>query len=120
MIQQYIYNFLTSESGFIDNIRWGDELELTQYPGVVFKRISSPGFDQTDDKWERWRFYIIGRDPWELDALSGTLITLLNRLYGDVEGKYIDFVQLIDVSSIEKRDDNLFSLYVDFRFLYHN
>lgn len=120
MIQQYIYDFLVNESGLTDNILWGDELELESYPGIVFKRISSPGFNQTDDKWERWRFYIIGSDQWEVDSISGTLILTLNRMYGDMEGLYIDFVQLIDVSSIEKRDDEMFSLYVDFRFLYHN
>jgi hypothetical protein len=93
--------------------------EEAVYPCIVFKCISSPGLYQTEDKWERWRFYIIGPDEWEVQSISGTLIDSLNRLYGDMAGRDIDFIQKLDESSIEKREDNTFEMYVDFRILYH-
>lgn len=119
MIQQYIYDFLTAESGMIDNIYYVEKPENAEYPCIVFKCISSPGLYQTDDKWERWRFYIIGPDQWEVQSISGVLIESLNRLYGDMSGREIDYIAKLDESSIEKREDNNYEMYVDFRILYH-
>lgn len=101
------------------NIYFVEKPEEAEYPCITFKCISSPGLYQTDDKWERWRFYVIAPDQWEVQSITGELITTLDRLYGDMSGKEIDYIAKIDESSIDKRDDNNFEQYVDFRILYH-
>lgn len=125
MIEENIYNYLISFSSLTsrvnpDSIGWIDVPEEYSYPKIKFVVISKPTMYQSDDQWQRWRFYIIAVDKFECQALADILTDILNRLYGLVDGTYIDYVAKIDESPIELRDDSLYEMSIDFRVLYHN
>ena len=121
MIQQNIIAYLTGELDFIDDVFWMEQTKgETSLPHIVFKQISDPALYQSNDKWQRWRFYITGTTPLSVQELEMDLYDKLNGLSGDMEGKTLDFVQKIgDDSSIEKREDGYYQMYVDYRFIYH-
>lgn len=124
MIEDNIYNYLISLSAITDLvdpdcIGFVDVEESTTYPQIVFNCISDPQLYQTNDKWQRWRFFIFAKDKFVLREIKSELCTALNGLYDLMDTKYIDYITKLDDTLIVLRDDKIYETYVDFRILYH-
>ncbi len=124
MIEERIYNYLTSFTDVLarvnrNSIAWCDvEDKNAEYPRLTYKRISNPQLYQSTDQFQRYRFWIVGPDKFDVIALLDLLKEKLNRLYGDVDSQHFHFISLIDEGTMEKRDDGMYEIYADYRFSY--
>lgn len=124
MVEQYIYNYLISESTFTDLVDtdalgWASVSQDASYPKVVYKIIDRPRIVDASDEWQRWRFYITSDNKFEIRDIADVLTSLLNGAYGALDSGNFDFIQKLNESEITLRDDKIFQMYVDFRILYH-
>jgi hypothetical protein len=101
------------------SIGWIDVPVEVTGPKIQFKCVSDPILYQSDDRWQRWRFYIIHADKEECAATAIILKGILHRCYGLFSSTYIDYIALIDEFPIELRDDQNYEIYQDYRILYH-
>jgi hypothetical protein len=123
-IKNNIYAYLITISDLIaivpaGQIGWVDVDENTDFPRIVFRMISSPPLYQSDDQWQRWRFFCRSDSKVECENIGEILIENLNRLQGDMGGKRMSYVAKIDENEATWQD-NIYEKYVDFRFVYNN
>ena len=127
MVEERIYNYLIDADSNVDitsvvpasQIGWVDLPELTPYPQIVFKCISKPPMYQSTDQWQRWRFYILSEDKFKCQEIADLLESKLHRAYGVIDGQVFDFITKLDDSPIQRREDSIYEMYVDYRILYH-
>jgi len=124
MREENIHNYLASFADLTqqvdsENIAWVDVPQERTYPRIKYVVLSKPVFHQTDDQWQRWRFYIVGNDKYDVDLIARILKQKLNRVYGDVGGAEFDLIVMLDESEMILRDDNIYEVYQDYRVLYH-
>lgn len=122
-IKDTIFLILKSDSDLLNLVpasQMGhiDVDEDTDYPRIVYKRISAPPLYQSNDQWTRWRFYMFSESKVELENISIELTSLLHRLYGTFGSQYIDYVTIIDDVEITK-GETVYEKYTDFRIIYH-
>lgn len=89
------------------------------YPRIIYKKISSPAMYQGTDEWQRWRFYVLSQNKFDIDTIIGYITDRLNNVYGTIEDDDVDNISKIDEGMTIKRDDGIFEGYVDFRINYH-
>jgi hypothetical protein len=121
-VEENIFNYLTGKSDltlYIGKRLGWIVLEAKQYPQVTYKRIDAPGQLDYDDEWQRWRFYVMSNDKFECQTISDIIQGHLHRAYGLIDGRYFDCIVKIDQSPPEKRADNIFEQYTDYRVCYH-
>lgn len=122
--EESIYDYLTSFSDILaqvdsENIAWVDVPEERTYPRIKYVIMTQPTLFQTDDQWQRWRFYVIGADKIQVKLITDILNQKLNRAYGDIGGLEYDLIVELDRSEMLKREDRMYETYSDFRVLYH-
>lgn len=123
-IKTNIYTYLITITDLTDivpatQIGWVDVDENTDFPRIVFKMVSSPPLYQSDDQWQRWRFFCYSDSKDECEDIGEILIENLNRLQGTMGGKRMSYVAKLDEIEATKQD-NVYEKYVDFRFIYNN
>jgi len=123
-LEEIIYNYLSSISDSLNNIAiasigWLDVESNADYPRIIYKKISGSSYDQTHDKWERWRFYVTHADKFECQDIINILNKNLVGLKDKLSGQWIQSISKIDEGTIEIRDDNIYEGYVDYRFNYN-
>lgn len=89
------------------------------YPRIIYKKISSPAMHQATDEWQRWRFYALAENKFDVDTLLGYITDRLNNVYGTVGTDDIDNISKIDEGITIKRSDGIYEGYADFRINYH-
>jgi hypothetical protein len=117
-----IYDYLNSDVNFssrVNTFGFLDVPEGSPVPRVSYKVISSPTFWETDDQWQRWRFFVVAEDKFDCLEIADIIEGLLNRAYGTIGGIYFDFISRLDASEVEQRDDELYELYIDYRVKWH-
>lgn len=132
MREENIYNYLMAETEFSalldsDSIGWVSTDKNSSYPRVTYNIISRPKIVDASDEWQRWRFYLTntiidstGKDgKFVIREIADVLTDLLNGVHGTIDGVHFDFIQKIDESEINLRDDEVYEMYIDFRILYH-
>ena len=96
-----------------------DCTEDTDYPRIVFQMISDPPLYESDDRWQRWRFFVYSDLKNECLNIGDALISALHRLKDATMGDTLmDYVFKIDDSEVT-RNENIYEKYIDFRFIYH-
>lgn len=117
-----IYNYLMADTDFtslVDSLGWVSVEETSAYPRVTFNVIDAPRIYQASDEWQRWRFYIVASNKFDIESISSVLTDLLNGLYGTVGSSTVDFIQKLTESEVQMREDLIYESYIDFRILYH-
>lgn len=123
-IKDTIYTILTNDSDLIalvpaTSIGWIDVDENKDYPRIVFKLISAPPLYQSNDQWQRWRFYCYSHLKVECEDIGEALKDLLHGYKGNLVGaQYIDFISKIDEVEVT-RQEAVYEKYIDFRISYH-
>jgi hypothetical protein len=91
MIEERLYNYLVAQPEILaranrDSIAWCDvENKNAEYPRLTFKSLSKPPLYQSDDQYQRMRFWVVGPDKFDVQALLDLLKAKLHRLSGDVD-----------------------------------
>lgn len=128
MIDEAIYNHLITEPLIIvevaaKNINWIEGSQSTTYPQITYINISSPNMYDSNDQWQRWRFFIVAKDRVRCRDIAKLVKERLNRFKGADEGLFggmaVDYVEIIEDMKIEYRDDSKFEAIQDYRFCFH-
>ena len=122
-VREEVYNYLLTVSSLTDII--GTRLyyvechETPEYPMIVYKEFSRPTSYQTDDQWQRWRFYILAEDPHVCEDINSILKSNLNRAYGTFGIEEVDYIAHMNDLEIVFRDDEVYELISDYRVIFH-
>jgi len=120
-VKNDIYSFMQTQSGITDivpvgQVGWIDCDTDTPYPRIIYKKISSPPLYQSNDEWQRWRFWVFSDDKTEVLAIGDELRTAFHRLQ-DTMGSTFYNVFLIDESEVDRQEE-MYQKYIDFRIIY--
>ena len=121
MIKDDIYTFISGISDITDlvpitQMGWIDCDNNTDYPRIVFEKISDPPLYQANDRWTRWRFYCFSNLKVECQEIGEALRSALHGLQDDMGDTYVN-VFLIDESEVSRQED-IYEKYLDFRIIY--
>lgn len=127
-IDEAIYNHLIAEPLILSevaatNINWIEADQTTDYPQIVYKNISAPNMYDSNDQWQRWRFFILDKNKVKCKDIAKLIRDRLNRFRGSAHGPFggvaVDYISLIEEMKIEYRDDKIFEAIQDYRICYH-
>ena len=122
MIGENIYNYLVSLSDLLQlinkrSIGYVDVAQDRGYPKLTFNLISAPILYQSDDQWQRWRFWIFAKDQFIVEDIANVLRTNFQRLQGDMGGQDMLYVTKIDETETV-RSEETYEKTLDFRFTF--
>jgi len=118
-----IYTFLSENTSItslvpVGQIGWIDVDEQAEYPRIIYQMVSAPPLYESDDQWQRWRFYCFSNLKTECKEIADALIALLRGLQDTIGETYVDLIEKIDESEVT-RLENIYEKYIDFRIIYH-
>jgi len=102
------------------NIYWLEAPEGSTADRIVFKIITDLPIYDSDDRWQRWRFYILCIDRFDCQALAEILFNHLHRKNTAFDDFKIDYVSGIDKSDPEYiADMEAWQVVQDYMIYYH-
>lgn len=102
------------------SIYWASSPQEDDYPRLVYRRISDPTLYDSDDRWQRWRFFIYHGDKGKCEEVEQILHDYLNRKDDSIGTLDVDYVQCLERSDPEFDNDlRVYWSFIDFRIIYH-
>lgn len=102
------------------DVHWSDAPEGSGANRIVFKRISDVPLYDSDDRYQRWRFYIQHTDKYNCERLAEALYNHLHRKDDDFDGTAIDYCACVQNNDPEWLDTlNVYEVIQDYMINYH-
>lgn len=124
-LAEAIYDDLTTHVGILEiitasDIYWIEPKEKSSVNRIIYKRISDVPVYDSDDRQQRWRFYVQHADKHECERLAEVLYNYLHRkddTFDIVEIDYVSCVQNNDPVFIQEL--NAFEVIQDYLINFH-
>ena len=125
VLAEAIYNDLAVHDGILGYIAAADIYWMAAPEGagadrIVFKMVSDPALYDSDDKWQRWRFYVTHTDPHQCLRLATVLFEHLHRKDDTFDTFKIDYVSNNENNDPEYVEDlKAYQIIQDYMIYYH-
>jgi hypothetical protein len=119
-----IYDDLSVHPGILGyitaaDIHWVTAPQGTKGARIVYKMISDVPIYDSDDKWQRWRFYISHPDWYKCRELADVLKDHLNRKNDGLGTMKVSYVgNLADEDPVFNEDSRLWEIMQDYSIAY--
>jgi hypothetical protein len=125
-IEDAIYTFLVATSEItdevaIESICWNEADQDVENPKIVFKNISKPNISDSDDQWQRWRFFITAVDKRDCLRIARVLFNQMHRKDDQLDDDFqVDFINNVSNSDPEYNETSqVWEILQDYRITYH-
>ena len=119
-----LYTYMSTDTDLMtllgtDKIAWSVKPEKIPI-GILYKMVSNPMTEGSDNTWQRWRFEIENKDMLICKNIALKLFELLHNIRGNVGGEIINYSFNILDSDPELNGDTLkYKIIQDYRISTH-